>query len=301
MSTLSIPRRRLAINWRNPAPWIGGAVLVAMTLACLVTLPWTLEHYTANHLDAKLLPPGPGGWLGTDALGRSMLVRCLLGGAISLGVGIVAALISVVIGTAWGLIAGYAGGRVDQFMMRTVDVLYSLPYILLVVLLSVALQPILERVINEMAANIITLQLAIASVSWLTLARVVRGQVLSIKAMPFIEAAEALGTPTGRILIRHVLPNLIGPIIVYTTLTVPQAILQESFLSFLGIGVQLPMPSWGSLASQGLAELNPINSRWWLLLWPCVLLAITLLSLNFVGEALRDRFDPRSDANRKRG
>ncbi len=280
------PRRRFS------APLVGGVVLAVMAAACLGSLPWTLQHYDATHLQATLRPPGPGGVLGTDELGRSVLVRCLLGGAISLGIGLAAAAISVVVGTAWGLVAGYLGGRIDSCMMRIVDVLYGLPYILLVVLLDVALQPLLERVFNATAANVVTLLLAIGAVSWLTLARVVRGQVLSIRRQPFIEAARAAGVPTPRLLLGHVLPNLVAPIIVYTTLTVPQAILQESFLSFLGIGVQAPLPSWGNLAAAGMTQLNPVQSHWWLLVWPCTLLGATLLALNFLGEGLRDRLDP---------
>ncbi|MBI1375533.1 MAG: ABC transporter permease subunit [Phycisphaera sp.] len=298
---------------------VGGAVLALMVLLCIGSLPWTLgpsnpddaessPRYDAQQLPAKLLRPGEsksvgegdeavvydGGLMGTDRLGRSMLIRCLLGGSISLGIGIAAATITMIIGTSWGMIAGYAGGRIDSAMMRVVDVLYGLPYILLVVLLSVAFEPMMSKVIGSTAGNVVTLLLAIGAVSWLTLARVVRGQVLSLKGQPFIEAARATGCSTPRILLRHILPNLIGPIIVYTTLTVPQAILQESFLSFLGIGVQPPLPSWGNLASDGLTELNPVKSHLWLLGWPCLLLGATLLALNFMGDGLRDRYDPRA-------
>lgn len=284
-------------------------------------------------------------WLGTDVLGRSLLVRCLAGGGISLGIGIAAAGLSVVLGTLYGAIAGYAGGRIDGVMMRTVDVLYGLPYILLVVLLAVAVQAALENwqahraasatsakaayvenAMGELAAerradpaerdrleslanerfgsgelapsavqaiNIVTLLVAIGGVSWLTMARVVRGQVLSLKAQPFMEAARAIGLPRRTQFLRHLLPNLMGPIIVYATLTVPQAILQESFLSFLGIGVRPPLPSWGNLAADGLLEINPYKSNWWLLAFPCILLGSTLLALNFVGEGLREALDPK--------
>ncbi|MDH3584289.1 MAG: ABC transporter permease, partial [Phycisphaerae bacterium] len=209
--------------------------------------------------------------------------------------GLAAAAIAVCIGTTWGMVSGYAGGRVDAVMMRIVDVLYGLPYILLVVLLSVALEPAMVKALGQpLLANIVTLLIAIGAVSWLTLARVVRGQVLSIKAQPFVEAARATGLPPARILLRHILPNLIGPIIVYTTLTVPQAILQESFLSFLGIGVQAPLPSWGNLAADGLSELNTVKSHPWLLAFPCTLLGVTLLALNFMGDGLRDYYDPRT-------
>ncbi len=292
--------------------------------------------------------------MGTDLLGRDLLVRCLAGGGISLGIGIAAALLSVILGTVYGSIAGYVGGRVDGVMMRIVDVLYGLPYVLLVVLLAVAASSVMEEHVsrqgartawmrgdaaqqylrgeaksgapdiiagivrpatsvqeileNEAArlypARVVSdagrtafelgvLLVAIGGVSWLTMARVVRGQVLSLKNQPFVEAARAMGVPVSGIFLRHLLPNLVGPIIVYATLTVPQAVLQESFLSFLGIGVRAPMPSWGNLAAEGLGELNPIKSHWWVLLFPCLMLGVTLLALNFVGEGLREALDPK--------
>jgi ABC-type dipeptide/oligopeptide/nickel transport system permease subunit len=279
--------------------------------------------------------------LGTDVLGRSLFIRCLTGGGISLLIGLAAALISVVIGAVYGSLAAYAGGLVDALMMRVVDVLYGLPYILLVVLLAVAVDAALDHAVarrveaagaarrayvdravpgasdldaarkraeseaisiygtgelsigQENAVNVAVLVGAIGGISWLTMARVVRGQVLSLKAQPFMEAARAIGVPWWGQFRRHLLPNLVGPIVVYATLTVPQAILQESFLSFLGIGVRSPLPSWGNLAAEGLGELNTYKSHWWLLVFPCVLLASTLLALNFVGEGLREALDPR--------
>lgn len=302
----------------------------------------------------QALDQAPSFILGSDALGRSLAVRLLTGGGISLTIGICAALISVGIGTVYGAIAAYMGGKIDSAMMRVVDVLYGLPYILLVVLLAVASNAILDeyhsrartktnwsiqqivqtqtmesgdtptkseaRIIFETdpvlqdqlmleaaqkyprrvfssgtrtTLDVLTLLIAIGGVSWLTMARVIRGQVLSLKNQPFIEAARALGSPGHRIFIRHLLPNLIGPIVVYATLAVPQAILQESFLSFLGIGVKPPLPSWGNLAAEGLSELNTFRSHWWLLFFPCALLGLTLLAMNFVGEALREAFDPK--------
>lgn len=246
--------------------------------------------------------PAPSFFLGSDHLGRSLLIRVLAGGGISLSIGLAAAALSVFIGTLYGSIAGYAGGRVDSLMMRIVDVLYGLPYILLVVLLAVAVDAAIDDATaggSQLSAaqvnliSVVTLLVAIGGVSWLTMARVVRGQVLSLKAQPFIEAARAIGVPPTRIFLRHLLPNLVGPIVVYATLTVPQAILQESFLSFLGIGVKPPLPSWGNLAADGLIELNQYQSNWWLLVFPCVLLGLTLLALNFVGEGLREALDPK--------
>ncbi len=291
--------------------------------------------------------------LGTDKLGRDLFIRCLTGGGVSIGIGLAAAAISVLIGTMYGAVSGYVGGRVDALMMRIVDVLYGLPYLLLVVLLAVAgdallgsyisregeratwvrtqevavalerglgtdasalaelnrREPQLRESLESQAATTIpardisegaraffevaVLLVAIGGLSWLTMARVIRGQVLSLKAQPFMEAARAMGSPVSRQFTRHLLPNLLGPIIVYATLTVPQAILQESFLSFLGIGVRPPLPSWGNLAAEGLVELNPVRVRWWLIVFPCVLLGVTLLALNFMGEGLREAFDPR--------
>ncbi|MGH7215125.1 MAG: ABC transporter permease, partial [Tepidisphaeraceae bacterium] len=284
----------------------GGVILLAIVLLCVLSLPWTLREgsglfYNAQDHAASRLPPDLStlsAWFGTDALGRSLVSRCLLGGAISLGIGAAAAAISVALGVTVGLVAGYRGGWVDALLMRAVDVLYGLPYILLVILFKIALEPAFATLFNSAAAaNLVVLFLAIGLVSWLTMARVVRGQVLSLRSHPFIEACRASGLPEWRIFRRHLLPNLIGPIAVYATLIVPQAILQESFLSFLGIGVQAPMPTWGSLAADGLTQaLNTINPRWWLLLFPCTLLAVTLLSLNFLGDGLRDVFDPKREA-----
>lgn len=308
---------------------------------------------TAGPVADELRKHWPRFWLGTDLLGRSLLLRCLTGGGISLGIGLCAAFLSVIIGTVYGTVAGYAGGRVDGLMMRIVDILYGLPYILLVVLLAVASTSAIDEYVSRqkqhtrwietraaetarerslpaddasvrrllsndkglkadldkqalelmpprplsegsrMTLDIVTLLVAIGGVSWLTMARVIRGQVLSLKNQPFVEAARAIGAGPARIFRRHLLPNLMGPIIVYATLTVPQAILQESFLSFLGIGVKPPLPSWGNLAADGLEQLNPYQSNWWLLLFPCLLLGTTLLALNFVGEGLREAMDPK--------
>jgi oligopeptide transport system permease protein len=290
------------------------------------------RRFEATDLDLSLLPPfwarhaedelarsrvamqERGYWprpvLGTDRLGRDMLVRLLAGGAISLTVGISAAMIAVVIGTLYGSFAAYVGGRTDAVMMRIIDVLYGLPSILLIVLLAVAVDGLIERSIGSdgtarvlgidlaspgarRVTGIITLLVAIGGLSWLTMARVIRGQVLSLRAQPFMEACRALGIPMHRQFFRHILPNLIGPIVVYAALAVPAAILSESLLSFLGIGVREPLPSWGNMAAAGLNELNIVRSRWWLLFWPCLLIAITLLGLNVYGEQLRERFDVR--------
>jgi oligopeptide transport system permease protein len=286
---------------------VGGLLLLLIAGGCFGTLPWSLERYETPDLgvtDAELPPRSPSVAepMGSDGLGRSLVWRVLLGGAVSLAVGLAAAGLAVTIGVAWGLIAGYAGGRVDAAMMRVVDVIYGLPAILLVVMLGLALEApllavcrsFLDESAARQAAGAATLWIAIGAVSWLTMSRVIRGQVLSLREQPFVEAARAIGLSPGRIMLRHLLPNLAAPIVVYATLTVPMAILQESTLSFLGIGIKLPLPSWGNLAAKGVEELNPIGGmNWWLLLFPCLALGLTLLSLNFMGEALRKRLDPR--------
>lgn len=235
--------------------------------------------------------PQPPSWdhpFGTDPLGRSMLARTLMGGCISLTVGLSAATVSVLIGTFWGLTAGYTGRGVDTAMMRIVDVLYGLPYMLLVIILLVLFA---ERTIW---VRMVALFMAIGGVSWLTMSRVVRGQVLALRESEFVQAARALGSGAARTIVKEMLPNMMGTILVCATLTVPLAILQESFLSFLGLGVPPPLASWGTLASDAVEALNPVRTYWWLLLFPCLCLGATLLGLNFVGDGLRDAFDPRS-------
>lgn len=305
---------------RMPRVIIGGGVLMLMLMACVLTLPWTLNYDSALSYDrgnplhsisgplnqAAVDDVGPIlSLFGFDEHGRSILARCLMGGVISLAVGVAAATISVVLGVTVGLLAGYAGGKVDAALMRFVDIMYGLPYILLVIMFQVALSQPLRDFFEwsgwfespRVAANLSVLFLAIGLVSWLTMARVVRGQVLSLRNQPFVEAARAGGLRPVRIFWRHLLPNLAGPIIVYATLTVPQAILQESFLSFLTIGVQPPLPSWGALAAEGLIpSRTSYNPQWWRLVFPCIMLAVTLLSLNFLGDGLRDLFDPKRES-----
>ncbi|RAL23997.1 peptide ABC transporter permease [Lujinxingia litoralis] len=224
------------------------------------------------------LPRPQRNWLGTDQLGRDLLSRMLYGARISLAVGLLATLVSFLIGVSWGATAGFVGGKVDNIMMRIVDIMYGLPFMFLVILLMVVF-----------GQNIFLLFIALGAVQWLTMARIVRGQVISLKGQEFVEAAQTIGVSRVAIIFRHLIPNALGPIIVYATLTVPAVMLEEAFLSFLGLGVQAPMTSWGALASEGrqLMETAP-----WLIIYPGAALAVTLLSLNFVGDGLRDALDP---------
>ncbi len=298
------PGSRAWARFRRNRAAMGSLVFLGLlALTIVATLPLTARSFDDQILAMNRQPPSFESWTkwcGYDALGRDMLVRCLFGGVISFSVGLGAAAISVTVGVLWGAISALAGGRVDNAMMRLVDILYGLPYILLVILMKVAFeQPLVSLIGDRQVANVVILFVAIGSVNWLTMARVIRGQVLSLREMAFVEAARAAGIGHTRILLRHLLPNLIGPIVVYATLTVPQAILQESFLSFLGIGVAPPVPTWGSMAADGVAAINPVVSFWWILLYPCLFLGTTLLALNFVGDGLRDAFDPRTVTAKK--
>jgi oligopeptide transport system permease protein len=275
-SLWSDARRRLA---RNRAAVISAIVLTVIAGAA-VAAPWIpgLSDPTTQDLKLGATPPSAVHWFGTDELGRDTFARTLYGGRISLLVGVVGTLVSLVIGVTYGAVSGYLGGKLDDFMMRVVDILYSLPYIFLVILLLVFF-----------SRSLIMLFIALGLVQWLTMARIVRGQVLSLKTQTFVEAARALGASDSNIIFRHIVPNTLGPVIVFTTLTVPAVILQEAFLSFLGLGVQPPAASWGTLVSDGarLLALFP-----WLVIFPGIALSMTLLCFNFLGDGLRDALDP---------
>lgn len=236
------------------------------------------EDVVVNHRVYRLSPHRH--ILGTDTLGRDLLIRILYGGRVSLGVGLAATIVALTIGVTYGAVAGYFGGTLDSVMMRIVDIVYSLPFTVFVILLMVFF-----------GRNIYLLFVAIGAVEWLTMARIVRGQVRSIKCMEYIEAARSLGFGKRRIIARHILPNVLGPVIVYTTLTIPSVMLLEAFLSFLGLGVQPPMSSWGWLIKEGAEKMEEFP---WLLIYPGAIFSITLLSLNFLGDGLRDALDVRS-------
>ena len=259
-------------------------------------------HYDAESVsNLQFSPPTSGHPFGTDVNGRDVLSRVVQGARISLLVGACGALISFFIGTSYGLIAGYFGGRIDGGMMRFVEILYSIPRLILIIIASFIFDPMLKDWLQAIGlhglvgySKIILLILSLGLIEWLTMARIVRGQVLSLKSQQFVQAARALGQSHAKIIVRHLLPNIAGVVIIYLTLTIPAVILDESFLSFIGLGIQAPQASWGSLLSDGAQVINPVKSYWWLLAFPALVMSITLLALNFLGDALRDALDPRA-------
>jgi oligopeptide transport system permease protein len=270
-------RRRLL---RNRAAVTGMAVLGALVVAAAVgpyLAPYAYDQ--VNKTDVWVAPLVHGHLLGTDALGRDLLARLLMGLRVSLAIGLVATLVSLAIGVAWGSVAGFVGGRLDEAMMRIVDVLYALPFIFFVILLMVTF-----------GSNFILIFVAIGAVEWLTMSRIVRGQTLTLKHKEFVEAARAAGLGRRGIIVRHIVPNLLGPVVVYVTLTIPAVILAESFLSFLGLGVQPPMASLGTLIASGAQDMELAP---WLLIFPSAVMVVTLMSFNFIGDGLRDAIDPK--------
>lgn len=294
---------------RNRAAVISAWFLIALLVA-VIAWPMVLkmssgqfaQWHNPNQLsDTQFAPPTAQHWFGTDLHGRDLFSRVLYGAQISLLVGVVGALVSLVIGVLWGATAGYAGGRTDAILMRIVDVLYSLPTIIFVIVLFATVGEALKQshiVQNspalEKSLRVILLFVGLGAVSWLTMARIVRGQVLSLRTRAFVEASRALGAKPRWIILRHIIPNIFGIAITYLALTMPAIILYESFLSFLGLGVQAPMASWGTLISDGVAQINPIRIYWWLIIFPGGILVTTLLALNFLGDGLRDAWDVKS-------
>ena len=268
---------------RNKAAMLGAFILILLIIAAVLA-PWISPYsYSYQDLNLGASPPSADHLLGTDTSGRDLLTRILYGARVSLLVGFVATGVALVIGVSWGIIAGYVGGKVDQIMMRIVDVLYGLPFIIFIILLLVVFE-----------SNIWLLFAAIGAVEWLTMARIVRAQVIGLKNQEFVMAAKAMGVSNLTLFRRHLLPNILGPIAVYATLTIPQVMLLESFLSFLGLGIQPPMSSWGSLINDGVQYMEEFS---WLLIYPGITFTITLFALNFFGDGLRDALDPKTTDN----
>ncbi len=293
---------------KNRAALVSAVILGAMLLGCIVVPELSQWDYAKADLEIGPTPPSAAHWMGTDYLGRDLMVRVFFGGRISFAVGVIATLVSFVIGVTWGGIAGYFGKRIDGLMMRLVDVMYTFPFLIMVILLQVffankdgALHELFKASIRPFVEDaaapswfpifqICFIFAALGSISWLTMARIVRGQVIALREQPFVEAARSIGVGHWAIVFRHLLPNSLGPIIVYTTLTIPAIMLTEAFLSFLGLGTQEPLASWGLLTAGG-AETMAIYP--WLLIFPALMLAITLFCFNFLGDGLRDALDPR--------
>lgn len=295
---------------RNKLAVFGMCVLAFMVVAVIIGPPiikwatgYTYDLIPTDNDLVRSMTPTLSHLMGTDDAGRDILARVLQGGRISLMVGIISTTVSLIIGVSYGATAGYLGGRIDNVMMRVVDILYSIPYILIViVLLSVFGGPSTPEWIkwlsnlfggagNQGLSQIFLLFFALGLVSWLTMARVVRGQILSLKNQEFVMAAKATGVSTPAIIFRHLVPNALGPVIIYATLTVPSVMLTEAFLSFLGLGVQAPFASWGSLAADGIKNIAIFP---WQLIFPGLTMALTLFSLNFLGDGLRDALDPQT-------
>lgn len=301
---------------RNRAAMVSAVLLLLIIGACILlpAIKDLLQDPNAQNLPNKNLSPSAAHWFGTDHLGRDILSRVLYGGRISIAVGLITTLVSVSIGVCWGATAGYAGGKIDALMMRIVDILYALPFLIIVILLGKTLEPmtadLTEWIVDlisgsdattsdvnrirskvEPITTLVPLFIAIGTLSWLTVSRIVRAQVQSVAKQEYVEAARSLGLGPVRILFRHILPNTLGPIIVYTTLTIPSVMLLEATMSFLTMGVKPPHSSWGILIDEGA---NRMISNPWLLFFPTLFFATTLFSLNFLGDGLRDALDPKS-------
>ncbi len=310
-----------AIVKRNRPAMVSLAFLVGVGLLAVI-VPWFLPAELKETSSGSFLPPLAAGFhgkvthlCGTDINGQDLFYRLLTGAQVSLGIGVLGAVLSLFVGTCYGMVAGFAGGRLDGFMMRVVDVIYSVPRILFIMIFIAALDSQIKGWLDgarlwfqahgwsspehAMAgllpySRVMVMVFALGLVEWLTMARIVRGQVLVLREMAFVTAARAMGQSAGAILWKHLLPNLSTIILTYLTLTIPAVILDESFLSFLGLGIEDPAASWGSLLKDGAQVINPLDSKWWLLLFPSVLMSLSLLGLNLLGDGLRDAFDPKS-------
>lgn len=277
---------------------ICGLFLIAVVGLALIGIHYT--GYTYDQIsDASLLPPSHAHWFGTDVNGHDLLTRTLYGAQISLFVAAMGTVVSLTVGVTYGMISGYAGGRIDNLMMRLVEIIYSLPTLVLVIVLVATLDdPIasfLKSVgLTQFPSRLILIVAFLGLTEWLTMARIIRGQVLVLKEQAFVQASLALGQSHVRILWQHLFPNLTGIIVVYLTLTIPTIMLDESFMSFLGVGVPPPLASWGTLVSDAASLINPIKLYWWMLIFPGGLMTLTLLALNFLGDGLRDALDPRA-------
>ncbi|MFD1426377.1 ABC-type dipeptide/oligopeptide/nickel transport system permease subunit [Kroppenstedtia sanguinis] len=269
---------RLRKNWLA----MGGLVVILLLVLMALVGPYMLpyEYYEIDLTDGKNLEPSGEHWFGTDDLGRDMFVRTWYGARISLTIGVVAALIDLAVGVLYGGISGYKGGRTDEIMMRIVDVLWGLPYLLVVILLLVVMGP-----------GLLTIIIALSVTGWLNMARLVRGQILQLKEQEFVLASKTLGASTKRLMIKHLIPNTMGPILVMITFSVPNAIFSEAFLSFLGLGVQAPIASWGTMINDALVVV--LSDEWWRLFFPALFLSLTLLAFNAFGDGLRDALDPK--------
>jgi len=269
---IKLGKNRLALS--------GLVILLFLIIISLLT-PWIAPYsYEEQNLMLGATSPSAAHWLGTDIFGRDMLTRIMYGGRVSLMVGFIATAVALVIGILWGAVAGFVGGRLDAVMMRIVDIMYALPFMIFIVLLMVVF-----------GRNILLLFVAIGAVEWLTMARIVRGQVMTLRKQEFVEAAYSMGLSKWAIIRRHIIPNTLGPVIVYTTLTIPSVMLLEAFLSFLGLGIQPPQSSWGLLINYGVETMEEYP---WLLIFPGITLSLTLFALNFLGDGLRDALDPRA-------
>lgn len=294
------PNQRAWRRFRRNTPAVVSAIFLTLLVVLVLAWPWITSHSWSAISGRQFQPPDSEYWLGTDVHGRDLLARVMYGARVSLLVGIVGAGVALVIGVSWGAIAGYLGGRIDGLMMRFVDTINSMPSIIFVIVLLTAVKTTVAKWLGQLLGpnaaaqtNLLLLCVGLGVMSWLTMARIVRGQVLSLRTRAFVDASRCLGASHARIVWSHILPNVWGIVIVYLTLTVPAVILYESFLSYLGLGIQPPMASWGSLVAEGASQLNPIRIYWWLIVFPASLLVATLLALNCVGDGLRDAFDPK--------